>query len=203
MFIVTDIEFSCPNLQRLIFGSTLKFSRCKIQYYQGTFNPKRLPKLVNLSLDIDSISMVSTRVLANILPQLETLALSDRHYRLVKHSRSTELLTQARNLKHLALPIAFDANSLVEDQNFKVSLETLHLPIQVQPRLTVELVWRDSTRTRLVDSLKGRRKNVKIDKVVIYGSKEEVIERWPGIQLDLFEWREDWRSLIVEEFDGR
>ena len=159
----------------------------------------RLPKLVNLSLDIDSISRVSTRVLANVFPQLETLALSDRNF-LLTHSRTMELLAYARNLKHLALPGAFDANSLLDDHNFKVSLERLHLPIRVQPRLTVELVWRDSTRTRLVDSLKGRRKNVKIHKVVIYGLKKEFIERWPGIQLDLFEWR---RSLIVEEFDGR
>ena len=162
---------------------------------------KRLPKLVNLSLDNYSISSLPTKVLANILPQLETLALSDLHL-LLTHSRTTELLAYARNLKHLALPMAFDANSLLDDHNFKVSLETLHLPIQVQPRSTVELAWHDSTRTWLVDSLKGRRKNVKIDKVFIYGSKDAAKQRWPALEIDLFGWKEDWMDLAFKDFDG-
>jgi len=54
-----------------------------------------------------------------------------------------------------------------------------------------------------MDSLKGRRENVEIDKVVIYGSKKEVIERWPGIELDLFKWEEDWTRAPFEKFDGK
>ena len=196
---LSNQNFTFHRLRRLNLGTDVWF-RYTSSSDQQIVLPAQMPDLVHLAFDVDSISRYTSRVLDLILPQLETLALSDQQQHTTRFQLK-EVLARARNLKHLALPRAFDATSFVENYDFRLELESLHLPIQSLTGLNT-LDWRQATRDWLVAVAKGQRRNVRIDKIVIYGTKREALERWPTLEADLFEWREHWRRLIIEEFDG-
>jgi len=98
--------------------------------------------------------------------------------------------------------MAFDATSLLEDYDFCLELESLHLPMQS----STGCEWGEATQDWLVAVARGERRNVSIDKIVIYGSEREALIHLHWVTIDdqtLFEWEEDWKRLVVEDFDGR
>jgi len=197
---ISDDQLTFHHLRRLTFGSDARF-RDTPDHYKQVFSPARMPNLVHLSFDVNSVSGGSSRVLDLILPQVEALALLNDNRRLT-HLRLTGLLARARSLKHLTLPKAFNAAALLLDDDFSLGLESFHLPIRSSEDWT-NCEWLQATRNWLVGVAIGTRRNVTIDRIVIYGSKREALETWPTPEFDLFEWREDWRRLAVEQFDGR
>jgi len=196
----SEANFEFPNLRRLSFDSTAAIQGNREEAHQ-IFSRIRMPRLVDLSFGYYPDLGVSHDLFYGILPQIQTLALQDA-YSCLSTSAVSDTLCRTRNLEHLSLAIRhYDQTQLLDEGKLVLRLKTLHLPITIflpRGRPAVE-VWRNRVETLALDGMK----DIKIDKLVLYGSKDLVSRSMPESRVELFEWREDTMDPPFEDFDGR
>jgi len=196
----SEANFEFPNLRRLSFDSMAVIRGNRDEAHQ-VFSRIRMPRLVDLAFGCWPEVGVSHDLFYGILPQIQSLALHDT-YSCLSTSDVSDTLSRTRNLEHLSLAIRhYDQSQLLDDGKVVLRLKSLHLPITIfVPLDRVDLeVWRNRVETFALDGMK----DIKTDKIVLYGSKDLVSRSLPGFRVELFEWRESAIDPPFEDFDGR
>lgn len=142
----------------------------------------------------DSILAQYAILFVEILPHITTLAISCIRF------DPADLFPKNRklaNLRHLFLDIrSNDASSLFG--HGRLDLASLHLTNR-------SIEEDEEVVSRLVKIAKGEDPMHKIERVIVYRSREELEIEHGGLvdDLDIFEWRKDTEYPTFDDFDGR
>lgn len=164
------------------------------------FSPESIPNVVHLALNTAGGANFA---LVGILPQIRTLVLSLHRYRCCKpDDRVATVLSRTSSLEHLALHVVHGIVPHLDGLGFELQLQSLHLPISALKQHNhcnydnVSKNWLDSV-------AEGRRPSYEIQKIVLYGRKEERMSRfWPRFNWDLYGSRQEPKLPSFENFDG-
>jgi len=153
-----------------------------------------MPNLVDVALDARIVTGAKFMlVLAKVLPQITSLAISDYHFDIACLFPKNRILD---NLRHLSLNTHNNLSNLFVHGGW--ILQSLHLPSRsiAGDKLVI---------SRLIKIAKGEDPKNRIDRIVIYGQRNSIETKYKDLvdDLDSFEWREDDFYLPFEDFDGR
>jgi hypothetical protein len=181
-----DDSIVFPNLQRLVLAQDAELDDDAEKYHR-LFSPRCMPRLVHLALDASSGDINELdQLFENILPQLQTLALSDQRSALSTSSLNLFWEDNASD-QLFASPASLDLDSLHFNQTFRGHHR------HGQGAMLV----------RLSEIAHGEIGPIRAKRVVIYGDRTEMAERFPDVKLDRLEWRSQEESSAFEDFDGK
>ncbi|GAA6007224.1 hypothetical protein JCM11491_003050 [Sporobolomyces phaffii] len=189
-----------PNLRRLVLDNDLELLG-QVTGYKRLFSPECMPMVSHLGLAAYADGLHLNDMFGSLLPQIDTLALSDHHSGLAfksLHLGAAHLI----KLKHLLINYRWRSNARepLTAAVSRLALESLHFRF---------LTCRDlgARRGTLVEQMAniamGAAGPVTSRRVVMYGSRAVYEAEFPDIDSSVFEWREGQDVPGLAEFDGQ